>query len=66
MGNNHACPVLQSGAADVNDLLRGHGGLFLASEVIRHQMALRQTFGIDGPPNHHTYARAPLLAFGSC
>lgn len=68
MGNNHACPVLQSGVADANDLLQGQRGLFLASEVITRQMALRQTFGIDGPrtPNHHTYASAPLLAFGSC
>lgn len=49
MGNNHACPVVQSGAADANDLLQGQRGLFLASEVITRQMALPQTFGIDGP-----------------
>lgn len=49
MGNNHACPVLQSGTAETSDLLQGQRGLFLAREVITHQMALGQTFGIDGP-----------------
>lgn len=49
MGNNHACPVLQSGTTEASDLLQGQRGLFLASEVIARQMALRQMFGIDWP-----------------
>lgn len=34
MGNNHACPVLQSGSADTNDLLQGQRSLFLGSKVL--------------------------------
>lgn len=34
MGNNHACPVLQSGTADTNDLLQGQRSLFLGSKVL--------------------------------
>lgn len=40
MGNNHARPVMQSGTADASDLLQGQRGLFLAGEIITHQMAL--------------------------
>lgn len=74
MGNNHACPVLQSGTADAHDLLQGQRGLFLASEVTTRQMALstnvRDRWASVGrrrwTPNHHTYARVHLLAFGGC
>lgn len=49
MGNNHARPVLQSGTAKASDLLQGQRGLFLADEIIAHQMALWQMFGINRP-----------------
>lgn len=49
MGNNHARPVLQSGTTDTSDLLQGQRGLFLAGEIITHEMALWQMFGINQP-----------------